>query len=107
MAPFQGPSRAELLKLLRGWRATSKLPLTLGKYEPQAIVECEGDEWRIRLLEHDPKLVAEMEARQKAEGYLMPEHYFQCLVPGKVLLTAPSRDDFIAVIEKMTWTFGP
>jgi hypothetical protein len=107
MAPFQGPSREALLKMLRGWRAESKLPITLGKYEPQAYVLREGDEWQIRLLEEDPQLVAEMQERQRKEGYLMPEHYFSCKRSGVVLIRADSRDAFIAAIEKMDWPFGP
>jgi len=104
MAPFQGPSREQLLTLLR--RGT-KESVTLGKYEPQAVVLCDGGEWKILALEEDPQLVAEMQERQRAEGYLMPEHYFSCKRPGRVLLSAPSRDAFIAAVEKMPWPFGP
>ncbi len=103
MAPFQGPSREQLIELLR---ANPNQSITLGKYEPQAVVVHEAA-WRIQLLEEDPELVREVQERQRAEGYLMPEHYFSCNRPGRILIEADELDDFIRLIERMDWPFGP
>lgn len=108
MAPFVGPSRAALVRLLRSRAVERRLPITLGEYSPQAIVERDRDgRWLLRPLVLDEPRAREAGRRALAGGgSWMPEHEWEFLVPGEPLASAPALDQFIALIEKLSWTFG-
>ena len=52
-APFVGPSRAQVLEVLRVRRVERSLPIVLGRHEPQALIRREGENWVLRALEPD------------------------------------------------------
>ena len=108
MAPFQGPGREELLKILRGLFGARKLPITLGQYEPQAVVECVDGEWRIVALRlNSEKARAAGDAELASGGMWMPEMEWQFLEKTETLVAAPSRKALAAKVEKLRWKWGP
>jgi len=105
MAPFIGPTREALLQLLDA--RSPKLPITLGHMMPQAEVTLDGGVWRITALAIDD--AAARRAGQKAlasGGNWMPEMEWRYLRPARVLVEASSKEDFVAKIRAMKWTFG-
>lgn len=105
MAPFIGPSRAQLVEELQKGRP--RLPITLGLYAPQATVEKVDGTWRIVALEpdHEAERRAGEEAIARGDDW-MPEHTWQFLRPGRVLVEAKSKADFVEAVKRMKWTFG-
>jgi hypothetical protein len=106
-APMRGPNRESLLKLLSRPDAESRLPITLAKYRPDAVVRKEKNLWIIR------KLVEDREAVQKAyekaasdKENFMDEHTWQFLQPGPILVEAGTKIEFIKKIEAMPWDYG-
>jgi len=107
MAPFRGPTRSELLALLRLSDAAARLPVTLGLNAPQASVVCDERGFAIRALELDRTRASAAAREALAQGKpWMPENEFAFLAPGKVLLSSPTKEFFIALVEKMRWTFS-
>jgi len=108
MAPFQGPSRKELLKILRGWFGARKLPITLGQYSPQAVVERKGEEWRIVALRlNSEEAAAAGKAALASGGMWMPEMEWRFLEQAETIVSAGSKQELIAAIETMEWSWGP
>jgi len=105
-APFRGPSKKETLKLLSNDRCLSRLPLTLGEFSPQAVILVEEGRWRLRELTADHTKRDQIARAQSAKGYYMPEHDFGALVAGRVLIDASSREELVAQVKKIPWTFG-
>lgn len=106
MAPFMGPTREAVLAELRG---AARLPMTLGKYSPQATIDREGELWRLR------PLVVDKEACDRAygeamgpggSGYWMPESEFRFLKPGEAIVQESTREAFVAALEKVEWTWS-
>ncbi|HZS38543.1 MAG TPA: hypothetical protein VFF06_17025 [Polyangia bacterium] len=108
MAPFIGPSRAALLRVLRGRGAERKLPLTLGHYAPQATVAREPDgRFTIRPLAIDRARADEAGRRALAAGEgWMPEQEWQFLAAGEPLVAAATLAELTAAVERMEWPFG-
>ncbi len=107
MAPFRGPTRSDLLALLRRHDAVAQLPVTLGLNAPQATVACDERGFTIRALELDRNRATAAGREAIAQGKSwMPENEFAFLSPGKVLLSAPTMEGFIALVERMRWTFS-
>jgi hypothetical protein len=106
-APMRGPSRQALLKILRRPDAEDHLPITLAKYRPDAVVRKEGDVWVIRALVEDREAVhkASEEAMARGDNF-MDEHTWRFLHPGKILIEAATREDFIKKIKGMDWYYG-
>lgn len=108
MAPFKGPTRKEVLKILGGWFAKRKLPLTLSHHgTPAGVIRIEDGKWCLRRLEmNEAKQKADYDRRQ-AEGdkYYVPEMTWRFLEPGELLASSESKQEFISQIEKMTWPF--
>lgn len=105
MAPFIGPDREALVKLLDAWRP--KLPITLGHMMPQATVTHDDGVWRITALAIDDEAARRAGTEALAAGRMwMPEMEWQFLRPTRVLVESTSKDDFIAAIRKMKWTFS-
>ncbi len=101
MAPFVGPSREVVLRELRG---RPRLPITLGKYKPEAMIAREGEEWVLRPLVLDEAAYqAAYEKARAGDGYWMPEHEFQFLRPGEAIVQASTREAFVAALEKIEW----
>ena len=106
MAPFIGPTRPELLEMLRAWRQP-RLPITLGRYEPQAMVEVVDGVWRIRLLVKDNAAVDRLGKERLARGdNFMPEHTWIFTPDGPIVAHAPSRRELAKLVETMRWDFG-
>jgi len=106
-APMRGPSRQALLKILQRPDAEDRLPVTLAKYRPDAVVRKEGDAWVIRALIEDREAVHKASEEAMAAGdNFMDEHTWRFLHPGKVLIEAATKEDFIKKIEKMKWDYG-
>ena len=107
MAPFMGPTREQVLKELRSGKA--RLPMTLGKYSPQATIERDGDVWMLRPLVLDK--AASEAAYQKAmgpggSGFWMPESEFQFLKPAAAIVEGSSLEAFVAALEKIKWQWS-
>src|SRR5262249_48947486 len=108
MAPFQGPSREQLIAMLRARGAERKLPITLGRYAPQAVVEKQGGKWRLRELALDDAASNAYGAKQLEGGQnFMPENTWQFLAPDKVLLEHADLESFCRGLQELTWNFGP
>ncbi len=105
MAPFVGPTRDALVRMLE--RRAPRLPITLGHMTPQATVTCDGGVWRLVALAIDREAArrAGAEAIARGDGW-MPEQEWQFLAPGRVLVEATTKDDFIAQLRAMTWSFS-
>jgi len=105
VAPFIGPDRDELLRLLSAARPT--LPITLGHYQPMASVTCDDGVWRITTLTIDDDQARRAGAAAIAAGQnWMPEMEWQFLRPHRVLVEAKSKDDFLVKIRAMKWKFS-
>jgi hypothetical protein len=105
MAPFIGPDRDALLRLLAAPNPT--LPITLGHMTPQATVTHEGGVWRIVALAMDHEAAGQAGRAALASGNnWMPEHEWRFLGPDRVLVEAATKDAFVAAIRKMKWTFS-
>ena len=108
MAPFKGPTRQEVLKILKSWFARRKLPLSLSKDgTPAGVIRLEDGRWCLRRLQmNEAKRKAEYDRRQ-AEGdtYYMPEMTWRFLEPGELLASARDRREFVSLIEKLSWPF--
>jgi hypothetical protein len=107
MAPFMGPTREWVLSELRGGRA--RLPMTLGKYAPQATIERDGDVWRLRPLVLD-KAASEAAYREAmgpgGSGFWMPESEFQFLKPGVEIVREETLEAFVEALAKVKWVWS-
>lgn len=108
MAPFMGPTREAVLRALAE-ESRLRLPITLGKYEPQATIDREGDEWVLRPLvldkaAHDRAYEAAM--GPGGSGFWMPESKLAYLVPGEPIVRAATRDAFVAALKRITWRWS-
>jgi hypothetical protein len=105
MAPFIGPTKAELIALLQ--KRKPELPITLGLYSPQATVENAGGRWRIVALEEDVEASRRAgEEALKTTGHWMPEHTWQFLRPGRLIVDAPSREELIEAVRNLDWPWS-
>ncbi len=105
MAPFVGPSREALLRLLDARRP--KLPITLGHMRPQATVTLDDGVWRVTALEIDAAAARRAgETALASSGMWMPEMEWRFLRPTRVLVEARSKEDFVAQLGAMKWTFS-
>ncbi|NMO17858.1 hypothetical protein HPC49_24560 [Pyxidicoccus fallax] len=97
MAPFLGPTRAEVLATLHGPGAEKRLPLTVGRNTPAAIISVRDRRWMLRLLVLDEADVERryQESLARGDGW-MPEMQWGSLKEGAPLLEADSR-----------WAHGP
>jgi hypothetical protein len=105
MAPFVGPTRDALLAMLEARKPA--LPITLGHMTPAAEVTLDGGVWRITALELDD--AAARRAGQEAlaaGGMWMPEMEWRFLRPTKVLVEATTKDELLAKIRAMRWSFS-
>ena len=108
MAPIKGPTRKEVLKILKSWFAKRKLPLTLARHgSPAGVIRIEDGKWCLRSLQmNEEKRKADYDRRQ-AEGdtYYMPEMTWRFLEPGELLASAGDKKEFITQIEELAWPF--
>jgi hypothetical protein len=106
MAPFVGPTRDHLLAMLREARSP-RLPITLGRYAPQAVVDLVDGEWCLCPLEMDQAAAdAAGRAAFAAGGSWMPEMTWRFLRPGAPLLRAPSRQALADLVADRPWPYG-
>ncbi|MBS2027926.1 MAG: hypothetical protein JST54_08495 [Deltaproteobacteria bacterium] len=106
MAPFVGPGKQAVLKRLRALLARG-FPLTLGEYQPQAVIQEESGRWVLRALEMDRARADAAGKAAIAKGEMwMPEMEFQFLAPGKVLAEGKTRSALADAIERLAWPFG-
>jgi hypothetical protein len=108
VAPIKGPTREEVLKILRSWFARRKLPLTLAHQgTPAGVIRIEDGKWCLRRLEmNEAKCKADYDRRQ-AEGdtYYMPEMTWRFLEPGELLASSDNKKKFLSSIKQMIWPF--
>lgn len=105
MAPFLGPSRQRLLKMLASSRV--RLPITLGQYEPQATVFKSGERYQLALLKPDHAAAEKAAQAALASGEdFMPEHGWAFMGPGQVLVSETSLEKFRTAISQLEWPFG-
>ena len=108
VAPIKGPTRSEVLKILGGWFAKRKLPLTLARHgTPAGVVRIEDGKWCLRRLEmNEEKQKADYDRRQAAgDTYYMPEMTWRFLEPGELLVSSESKKKFLTLIAQMDWLF--
>jgi hypothetical protein len=102
MAPYVGPNREQTVKLIRD----GKLPIALGRYQPQATISHVDGVYRLRPLVLDDAKCNEFARQRHAAGEsFMPEHTWRFLYEGDPLLESPSRDEFIRAIERLDWSY--
>jgi hypothetical protein len=100
MAPFLGPDRDTVLKRLRSLLPGRKVPITLGLYAPQAVVEEDGGRWRLCPLEMNREAARAAGERALADGGMwMPEMEWEFLEKGAPLLEADSAKELASLIE--------
>jgi hypothetical protein len=108
VAPIKGPTRKEVIKILKSWFAKRKLPLTLSRQgTPAGVIRLEDGKWCLRRLAmNEEKRQADYDRRQ-AEGdtYYVPEMTWRFLEPGELLASAGNKKEFIAQIEESAWPF--
>lgn len=104
MAPYIGPSREQVLRWLRSANPDSRLPITLGVYSPQAIIDRDDDGWKLcpLVLDRDAATQAGEEARSNGENW-MPEMQWEFLEKAKPLIAASTTLAFIEAVETMEW----
>lgn len=107
MAPYIGPSREQVLRWLRSANPASRLPITLGVYSPQAIIDREDDSWTLCPLEldHDAATEAGQKARATGEPW-MPEMKWEFLKKAAPLISEETIDDFIRALERLEWKWN-
>ena len=108
VAPFVGPTRKEVLKILGGWFAKRKLPLTLShQCTPAGVIRMEVGKWCLRSLEmNEKKRKADYDRRQAAgDTYYMPEMTWRVLEPGELLASSENKKEFLSLITQMDWPF--
>jgi hypothetical protein len=105
MAPFVGPTRDALLAMLEARKPA--LPITLGHMEPAAHVTLDGGVWRITALELDEASARRAGQEALASGGIwMPEMEWRFLRPARVVVEASGKEEFLAKIRAMKWTFS-
>src|SRR5689334_175 len=101
-----GPSRKELLDRLSRWRGERRLPITLGRASPKAIVCLEGGVFRLCPLIAEPEELERIVEERSRAGYYMPEHTWQALRPGPPLLEERTKAAFLAALRALTpWPY--
>jgi hypothetical protein len=108
VAPFKGPTRQGVLKILRSWFAKRKLPLSLSRDgTPAGVIRIEDGKWCLRRLQmNEAKRKADYDRRQAAgDTCYMPEMTWRFLEPGELLASSENKKEFIAQIEKNNWPF--
>lgn len=104
MAPYIGPSREQVLRWLRSANPASRLPITLGVYAPQAIIDRDDKRWILCPLELDDEAArkAGEEARSNGEPW-MPEMQWDFLEKSAPLVAAETIHDFVEALESLEW----
>ncbi|RKG74036.1 hypothetical protein D7W79_24025 [Corallococcus exercitus] len=96
-----------VLQWLSAPGAEQRLPLHLGNGSPTAVISVKEGQWRLEPLVLD---AAENDRRYQAAmrdtGMWMPEMGWPSLKPGDPVITADSREAFVAKLEALTWTYG-
>jgi hypothetical protein len=108
VAPIIGPTRQEVLKILKSWFAKRKLPLTLAHQgSPAGVITLEEGKWCLRRLRmNEAKCKADYDRRQaEGETYYMPEMTWRFLEPAELLASAGNKKEFVSLIEKLDWPF--
>jgi hypothetical protein len=99
MAPFGGPSKKEVMQQLRRHRA-GPVEITLGRMQPQFIIQCADTECALRPLVLDEEKANEAGGRALAEGRSwMPEMTWRYLSPGAPIIQDRTSESFIAKLE--------
>lgn len=106
MAPFMGPTREAVLEALRAWRP--KVPITIGRYEPQVVIDRRDGSWVLLplVMNHERAKAAGEEALARG-GMWMPEMTWRFLEEGPPLVAHADKGDFIDAIAAMPWRWGP
>ncbi len=104
MAPFVGPTREALLGLLDARRP--QLPITLGLYEPQAVVDCRDGRWLLMplVMDHDAARRAGDEAMAAGQPWF-PEMRWRFLAPGEPVIDEPDKAAFAARVRAMDYPY--
>lgn len=104
MAPVCGPSKSEVIAILRGPDAAARLPITLAPAgAPEAIVDRLGEAWVVRALEKNREAAEAAYQQAKASGDMWwPEMEWRFLEPGEVLLSAAGAVELADAIDKWT-----
>lgn len=101
MAPFIGPSKQDVLHLLRQHRYQAQLlpDITLGKYQPQFIIRLHQQRYELIPLTLDEARAAQDAECKSNEGYYVPEMVWASLVSGSPVIQESSIDVFIKLLD--------
>lgn len=107
MAPFMGPDREHVLKLLRGMFPKRHAPITLGRHSPQAEIDVVDGRWVLTPLELDQDAATKAGEEAIAAGRnWMPEMEWQFLRRGAPIHDADSARELAALLEDASWSWS-
>lgn len=107
MAPFLGPDRERVLALLRAPSPKHHVPITLGRYSPQAEIDVVDGRWVLVPLELDQDAANRAGEEAIAAGqHWMPEMQWQFLRRGAPLHDADSARELAALLESANWPWS-
>lgn len=95
-APFVGPSLKEVIRILSARDAKQKMPLTLGRYEPQAVIDFSKGKWRLSRLE---RKATTPRAKPDSGGNFVPEITWSELTPSPPLIQEADKQEFIRALK--------
>ncbi len=96
-APFIGPSLGQTVHKLK---TGAKLPLSLGRYSPQAMIDKREGGYVLYRLEPDAGARKKAAEEHEKQGYYVPEMDWKSLREGKTLASAAYLDEFIELVKK-------
>jgi hypothetical protein len=104
MAPFVGPTRIELIEQLWKWRP--RLPITIGRHRPQAIVDRRAGRWLLVPLEIDrERAVRAGEEALASGGMWVPEMEWRFLTEGLPLVDEADKASFLERIRTIEYPY--
>lgn len=83
------------------------MPLHLGHGTPTAIISLKEGQWLLEPLVLDSAANARRyQESMRTTGMWLPEMGWPALQPGEPIISAGSREEFVAKLEALTWTYG-
>lgn len=107
MSIFVGPDREETLETLRSPSVASRVPLTLGAHQPQAVIDTMGGMWVLFPLELDAEAARTAAAEAHANGDpWLPSMEWQFLERGRSIASARTAEQLADAIEQIDWIWS-
>ncbi|MBN9685602.1 MULTISPECIES: hypothetical protein [unclassified Corallococcus] len=79
----------------------------LGKGSPAAIISLKEGQWRLEPLVLDAAANdRRYQESMRSTGMWVPEMAWPSLKPGEPIISVGTREEFVAKLEALSWTYG-